>query len=124
MAARIAAVPSLSDPLGRPLPPGLHLAAPSSYRVLSPVYSLWDGVAMLSMSRLQGFLIGLGLLFVVCRVLRLIFRRRFSLRDEGRVLVGALVALAAFVGGGLISHRPMVKLAGAEPGVAVVDFHS
>jgi len=33
--------------------------------VLSPVYSLWDGVAMLSMSRLEGFLIGLALLYLV-----------------------------------------------------------
>ncbi len=92
--------------------------------MLSPIYSLWDGVAMLSMSRLHGFLIGLALLFVACRVLRLILRRRFSLRDERRVLVGALVALAAFLAGGLISHRPMLRLAGAEPGTAVVDFHS
>jgi hypothetical protein len=92
--------------------------------VLSPIYSLWDGVAMLSMSRLHGFLIGLALLFVACRVLRLILRRRFSLRDERRALVGALVALAAFVAGGLISHRPMVRLGGTKPGVAAVDFHS
>jgi hypothetical protein len=92
--------------------------------VLSPVYSLWDGVAMLSMTRLEGFLIGLALLYLVCRALRLILRRRLSLADEGRALLGALVGLAAFVAGGLISHRPMVKLAGARPGVAVVDFHS
>ena len=92
--------------------------------MLSPIYTLWDGVAMLSMSRLRGFLIGLALLFVACRVLRLILRRRFSLGDERRALVGALVALAAFVAGGLISHRPTVRLAGAGPSVAVVDFHS
>jgi hypothetical protein len=92
--------------------------------VLSPLYSLWDGVAMLSMSRLQGFLIGLALLYVGYRALRLILRRRLSLRAEARALVTALVAVAAFVAGGLISHRPMVKLVGAEPGVAVVDFHS
>jgi hypothetical protein len=92
--------------------------------VLSPVYSLWDGVAMLSMSRLQGFLIGLALLYVAYRALRLIRRRRLSLRDEGRAIVGAFAALAAFVAGGLISHRPMVKLVGREPGVVVVDFHS
>ena len=92
--------------------------------MLSPIYTLWDGVAMLSMSRLHGFLIGLALLFVGGRILLLILRQRFSLREERRALVGALVALAAFVGGGLISHRPMIRLAGAEPGVAVVDFHS
>jgi hypothetical protein len=124
LAARVAAAPALSDPLGRPLPPHLRLFTPSSYLVLSPIYTLWDGVAMLSMSRLRGFLIGLALLFVAYRVLRLILRRRFSLGDERRALVGALVALAAFVAGGLINHRPMLRLAGAAPGVAVVDFHS
>jgi hypothetical protein len=124
LAARVAAAPALSDPLGQPLPAHLRLFTPSSYLVLSPIYALWDGVAMLSISRLHGFLIGLALLFVGYRVLRLILRRRFSLGDERRALVGALVALAAFVAGGLINHRPMVRLAGAEPGVAVVDFHS
>ena len=92
--------------------------------MLSPVYSLWDGVAMLSMSRLQGFLVGLALLYLVCRALRLILRRRLSLREERRALVAALIALAAFVAGGLISHRPMVRLVGTKPGVAAVDFHS
>jgi len=79
---------------------------------------------MLSMSRLHGFLIGLALLFGGWRVLRLVVRRRLSLGDERRALVGALVALAAFLAGGLISHRPMIRLAGAKPEVAVVDFHS
>jgi len=124
LATRIAAAPAISDPLGQPLPSSLRLTAPSSYVVLAPLYSLWDGVAMLSMSRLHGFLIGLGLLYLVWRALRLIRGRRLSLAGEGRALVGALVALAAFIGGGLISNRPMVKLVGAKPPMAVVDFHS
>ncbi|MBA3318803.1 MAG: hypothetical protein H0T50_12035 [Gemmatimonadales bacterium] len=92
--------------------------------MLAPLYSLWDGVAMLSISRLHGFLTGMALLYLAWRVARLIRRRRLAPREEGRALVGALAALAAFVAGGLVSHRPMVKLAGAPPGVAVVDFHS
>jgi hypothetical protein len=92
--------------------------------VLSPIYSLWDGVAMLSMSRLQGFLIGLALLYAAWRLVRLLRRRRLTLREEGGALAGALVALAVFVAGGLISHRPMVKLANAGPDRTVVDFHS
>lgn len=122
--ARAAAAPPLSDPLGRPLPPDLQLIAPSSYLVLSPLYSMWDGVAMLSLSRLHGFLLGLALLYLVWRLVRLIRRRRLGLREEGRALAVALAGLAVFVAGGLINQRPMVKLVGARPGTAVVDFHS
>ena len=124
MAARIFAVPAISDPVGRPLPADLHLAFPSSYVVLAPIYSLWDGVAMLSMSRLHGFLIGMALLYLGARVMLAIARRRVSPRDEVRGLIVSLVVLGLFIAGGLISHRPMVKLIGAEPGVAIVDFHS
>jgi hypothetical protein len=124
LAARVVAAPSLSDPLGRPLPSGLRLAPPSSYVVLSPIYALWDGVAMLSMSRLEGFLVGLALLYALWRIVRLLRRRRFSLREEAGALLTAAVALAAFIAGGLISHRPTLELVGTGRDVAVVDFHS
>jgi hypothetical protein len=79
---------------------------------------------MLSLSRLAGFVIGLGLLFVVWRIWRAIARRRVVLRDELRTLVGAVVLLLLFIGGGLLSHRPMVRLEGQGPNLAAVDFHS
>ena len=79
---------------------------------------------MLSLTRLHGFLIGLAVLFVVCRVALAVARRRVHPRDELRALTVSLVALGLFIAGGLISHRPMVKLIGAERGVAIVDFHS
>ena len=102
----------------------MHLKAPPSYVVLAPVYSLWDGAAMLSLSRLHGFLLGLGLLFLVWRVWRAAVRRRVVLREELRALVGAVVLLALFVGGGLLSHRPMLRLEGQGSNLAAVDFHS
>jgi hypothetical protein len=102
----------------------VHLKAPPSYVVLAPVYSLWDGAAMLSLSRLHGFLLGLGLLFLVWRVWRAGVRRRVVLREELRALVGAVVLLALFVGGGLLSHRPMLRLEGQGSNLAAVDFHS
>jgi hypothetical protein len=79
---------------------------------------------MLSMSRLEGFLLGLALLYAAGRIVRLIRRRRLVLREEGGALLAAVVALGAFILGGLISHRPTLELVGTEPGVAVVDFHS
>ncbi|HWB40289.1 MAG TPA: hypothetical protein VG500_03470 [Gemmatimonadales bacterium] len=125
MAAGIAAPPALSDPTGALLPPDLRLTAPSSYVVLAPLYTLWDGVAMLSLSRLRGFLVGLALLFGLWRIARLVlWRPRFSIGGELRALLVSLVALAVFVGGGLLSHRPMVKLVGLDRNVAAVDFHS
>ncbi len=92
--------------------------------MLAPVYSLWDGASMLSLSRLEGFLLGLALLFLAYRVGRAIARRRVVLREEIRSVIGAVVLLAVFVGGGLISHRPMLRLEGHGPDLAVVDFHS
>ena len=79
---------------------------------------------MLSLSRLHGFLLGLGLLFLVWRVWRAVVRRRVVLREELRALVGAVVLLALFVGGGLLSHRPMLRLEGQGSNLAAVDFHS
>ncbi len=124
MAARIVAPPELSDPTGAMIPPDLRLTAPSSYVVLAPLYTLWDGVAMLSMSRLRGFLLGLAILFGLWRVGRVLLRRPFSPRAELRALVVSLVILGIFIAGGLLSHRPMVKLAGLPRNLAAVDFHS
>jgi hypothetical protein len=93
--------------------------------VLAPLYTLWDGVAMLSLSRLHGFLLGLALLYILWRIVRLVLlHRRFSFRGEFRSLMVSLAALAFFIGGGLVSHRPMVKLVGRGPNMAAVDFHS
>jgi hypothetical protein len=124
LAARIAAAPALSDPAGAPLPAGLHLKAPSSYVVLAPVYSLWDGAAMLSLSRLEGFVLGLALLYLLWRIGRGILARRLGLREELRSLVGMVVLVALFIGGGLLSHRPMLELDGMGPDLVAVDFHS
>jgi predicted metal-dependent phosphoesterase TrpH len=124
VAARIVAPPELSDPTGAMIPPDLRLTAPSSYVVLAPLYTLWDGVAMLSMSRLRGFLLGLAILFGLWRVGRVLLRRPFSPRAELRALVVSLVILGIFIAGGLLSHRPMVKLAGLPRNLAAVDFHS
>ena len=124
LAARIAGAPPLSDPIGLALPPGLHLKAPPSYVVLAPLYSLWDGAAMLSLSRLRGFVIGLALLFVIWRAWRGFAGRRVRIRGELRALAGAVVLLLLFVGGGLLSHRPMLRLEGQGANLAAVDFHS
>lgn len=133
LAARVAAAPPLADPLGAPLPPSLHLAYPPLYLVLGPLFSLWDGVSMLSMSRLHGFLIGVALLYAAWRAGRVLWRRlawraerppRAPLRRELRLLAVSIVMLVSFIAGGLLWHRPMAALAGVDPDVLVFDMHS
>lgn len=133
LVARAVAAPPLGDPLGAPLPPSLQLAYPPLYVWFAPLFSLWDGVSMLSMSRLHGFLVGLVVLYVVWRGGRALWRRivwsdspplRTPLRREFGLLLGALAGLALFLAGGLLWHRPMTALAGVDPDDVVFDVHS
>jgi predicted metal-dependent phosphoesterase TrpH len=122
--ARAFAVAPLSDPLGAPLPKGLHLALPWSYVLLAPLFTLWDGVSMLSMRRLEGFLIGMGLLYPVVRAALALARRGTTPRRELIALVLTVLGLAGFIAGGLLWHRPMAALAGTAEDELVVDFHT
>ena len=139
--AGLAGVPPLSDPVAGTSPASLHLKTPELYLILAPLFSLWDGVSMLSMSRLGGFLTGLALIYVAWRVsaqfersfapLRvtggmplLLARRQFRWRRELGRLVLSVAALLGFVLLGALWHRPMLSLAGVSTGELVVDFHS
>lgn len=128
LAARIAAAPELSDPTGAALSPTLHLHAPWAYLLLAPPFTLWDGVSMLSMSRLRGFLTGIAILYLLWRIgyaLRLVWKlERWSWRRELLVFAASFVSLVAFIALGLLWHRPMLELAGASPDDIVADFHS
>jgi hypothetical protein len=126
----MAAAPALSDPVTTALPERLHLSVPALYLILAPVFTLWDGISMLSMSRLKGFLIGLALIYLLWRVARLVRARvsgqpwwRRVLRELG-VLVLSLGLLLGFLLLGALWHRPMVSLAGVSENERVVDFHS
>jgi hypothetical protein len=133
LAARAAAAPPISDPVGAGLPPSLHLSYPTVYVLFAPLFTLWDGVSMLSMSRLRGFLTGCAILYLAWRLWRVLWRRlawsrsrprRAPVRGELTLLLGCLAGLALFVGAGLLWHRPMASLAGAGPDVVVFDVHS
>jgi hypothetical protein len=132
LCARLVSVPALSDPVAGSAP-SLRLAVPWLYLALAPLFTLWDGVTMLSMGRLRGFLFGLATLYLAWRVGRLLWARharaaraplRFSVLKEIRALAVALLLLSAFLLGGALWHRPMLALAGADPRDIVVDFHS
>jgi hypothetical protein len=111
-------------------PDSLYLSIPLPYLVFAPFFTLWDGISMLSMSRLKGFLTGLVLLFLVWRIVRFWLRRdlgirpRFSWMRELGILVTSTGLLLGFLVVGALWHRPMLSLAGVERDHLVVDFHS
>ena len=129
LASRVSVVPPLSDPLGGHLPDSLRLSVPTLYLLLAPLFTLWDGISMLSMSRLHGFLVGLAGLYLIGRIVRHIRMRPplKSWRTWGReigVLLLSLGGLLAFIVAGAIWHRPMLSLTGVPWGYQVADFHS
>ena len=80
---------------------------------------------MLSMSRLRWLLIGLALAYLLWRGWRAVRAQRgLSVAGELRTLTVSLLLLLAFLITGAVWHRPMLSLAGVEPGELVVDFHS
>lgn len=133
LGAQVASAPALSDPVAGAAPPSLRLAVPWLYLALAPLFTLWDGVSMLSMGRLRGFLLGLAVLYPAWRAARFISLRHAGTRQTGYrlavlrevgTLVLALLLLAAFLLAGALWHRPMLSLAGTDPQDIVADFHS
>jgi hypothetical protein len=130
LCARIASVPALQDPVTGSAHGSAYLNIPLTYLILAPLFTLWDGVSMLSMRRLIGFLIGLLALYVLWRIagaVRSRPRKRrlgLSIVREAGVLAGSVSLLFGFIAVGLVWHRPMLSLAGTNPGDVVVDFHS
>ncbi|HEU4682493.1 MAG TPA: hypothetical protein VFS51_12135 [Gemmatimonadales bacterium] len=121
--AQLAAAPALSDPIAGAVAPSLRLETPWLYLLLAPLFTLWDGVSMLSMSRLVGFLTGLVALYLAWRILA-IWRRGLSLVRESLSLAIVTALFAAFLVAGAVWHRPMLALSGTDPAEIVVDFHS
>ena len=131
LAARIASVPPLSDPVAGAAPAALYLKIPWVYLVFAPVFTLWDGVSMLSMTRLVGFLGGMVALYLLWRVARWLHSGKNSpgslrvrLLHELKVLVLSATLFVAFVVIGAVWHRPMLSLTGTDANDIIVDFHS
>lgn len=133
LCARLGAAPALSDPVSGIAPPSLHLDVPALYLTFAPLFTLWDGVSMLSMTRLVGFLTGMVVLYLFWRLGRaLVIRYRWSpaqaaplsVLHEIKVLAVSLILFAGFVVVGAGWHRPMLSLAGTADDDIVVDFHS
>lgn len=125
IAARLAAVPPLTDPVNTAVPASLRLSVPAVYVALAPVFTTWDGISMLSMSRLTGFLAGLLALYLAWRIWQAFLHSpRLRLLRELGVLLLWVSALAVYLVVGALWHRPMLSLTSVLPGELVVDFHS
>jgi hypothetical protein len=120
LVARLVPAPPLTDPVSGAIPPGVYLHTPLLYLILAPLFTLWDGVSMLSLSRLRGFLIGLAVLYLLWAV----YRPTRSLTSFGMRIAVSIGVLAVFLILGATWHRPMLSLAGTGPANLVVDFHS
>jgi hypothetical protein len=130
LAARLTGVTPISDPVAAAPPGSLYLSVPPAYLVFAPVFTLWDGISMLSLSRLGGFLLGLPIFYLLWRMLRYVVGRRrvrrwprALLRELGILLLSTVMILG-FLLLGALWHRPMLSLAGVPPEDRVVDFHS
>jgi hypothetical protein len=131
LVARLASAPALSDPVAGAAPDALYLKIQWVYLVFAPLFTLWDGVSMLSMTRLVGFLGGMVALYLLWRIIRWLLSRRGSpgalrgrLLHEVKVLVLSVTLFVTFVATGAMWHRPMLSLAGTRPDEIIVDFHS
>lgn len=126
--AQVLRVTPLIDPLGGPLPDAWGLAYPAGYLLLAPLFTLWDAIALLPMSRITGFLAGLGLAFLVWRVrVRLRARVRVwrAATEEAMAVAVALAALVGFLLPGIAwRERPMVRLAGLAAEELALEPHS
>jgi hypothetical protein len=129
LAARLAAAPALSDPVEGSAPDSLYLGTPLLYLAFAPFFTLWDGLSMLSMSRLEGFLTGVLMLYLVWRSAHAWLRRRtgsplVSWTRELAILAISIGLFLGFIIIGAVWHRPMLSLEGVGRDQRVVDFHS
>ena len=122
--ARAVAAPEISDPTGGALPPSLHLTAPWPYVLFAPLFTSWDGITMLSQSRLEAFLLGLPILYLLYRGMVAVAAHHWIWGREARLLGLSVVGLVAFLCAGLLWHRPMMALAGVPADLIVADLHS
>lgn len=117
-------VPALSDPTGAAIPAGLHLTFPFLNSLFAPLFDTWDVVTLLTLPRLQAFLLGVAALYLFWRLVGAVTSRRWDWPQEVGVLGGSAVLLTLFLLGGIRWRRPMAHLADVPSTALVVDLHA
>src|SRR6478609_9290693 len=116
---------ALSDPAGGVLPTGALLRFPTLNLIFAPLFDLWDGVTLLSMGRLNSFLIGAIVLGAAWSIGRSLVGRRLDWRRATGHLALFTLLLGLFVVTGMRWQRPMAHLAGvADSTWWIADLHS
>lgn len=116
--------PALSDPTGADLPGRAHLSFPLLNLLLAPLFDLWDGVTLLTLPQLNGFLLGALTLGAAWSIGSSIRDRRLNWGRATARLGLFVVGLGCFVLGGIAWRRPMAHLTGVTRRYWIVDLHS
>jgi hypothetical protein len=119
--AALRPLPRLVDAESMRAAAGADLALPLSYALLSPLCETMDALTLLSVRQHVALLATAALAFVAWRALD---GRPRSARRELRLAAGALGAVVAVYGVGIVASRPMAALRLADPELMAVDFHS
>ena len=139
----ILATPALHDAATAAPVPSAHLHQPFGYLLGAPLFGIWDGMSLLTVSQHYAVLATLILLYFARRVhaVRTLRRERAADPDGASLIprrpftaltaalelagaVGALIALLAFYAAAVFLPRPMVGIRVDDPGLVAVDFHS
>lgn len=118
-------VAALSDPAGGMLPAGAFLHLPVLNLILAPLFDLWDGVTLLSLERLNYFLVGTLVLGAAWSITSSLVDRRLNWTRATARLAIFVGLLGLFVVTGMRWQRPMARLDGVALSTWwVADLHS
>ena len=139
----VIATPALQDAATASPVPSAHLHQPLGYLLGAPLFGIWDGLSLLTVSQHYAVLATLVGLYVARRVYAVRTGRRelaadpttaeevahpgFSVMLATLELLGAvgfLIALLAFFAAAVFLPRPMVAVRLDSPDLLAVDFHS
>ena len=139
----VIATPALQDAATASPVPSAHLHQPLGYLLGAPLFGIWDGLSLLTVSQHYAVLATLIGLYVARRVYAVRIGRRELAADPATAeevahpgfsvmlavlelggAVGALIALLAFYAAAVFLPRPMVGIRLDDPDLVAVDFHS
>ena len=139
----VIATPALQDAATASPVPSAHLHQPLGYLLGAPLFGIWDGLSLLTVSQHYAVLATLIVLYLARRVHAVRTLRRelaaapaptpriprphFAALNAVLELggaVGALIALLAFYAAAVFLPRPMVGIRLDSPDLLAVDFHS